>query len=50
MSYLEGISVYIDPGHGGTYSEGVERCGSYNVGTSGTMKKSDEGIFQHQIF
>jgi len=27
--------IYIDPGHGGTYAQGVARCGTYNVGATG---------------
>lgn len=35
---LRGKKIFVDPGHGGTASEGRNRCGTYAVGTSG--KKS----------
>jgi N-acetylmuramoyl-L-alanine amidase len=35
-------SDLIDPGHGGTQAEGNQRCGSYNVGTSGYLSGNEK--------
>lgn len=42
LTSLTGKKVFIDPGHGGTQSEGNNRCGSYNVGTSGVQSGNEK--------
>lgn len=42
MAYLEGKKIYIDPGHGGTQSEGDARCDFYNVGATGQFTGQTE--------
>lgn len=39
---LSGKKIFIDPGHGGTAAQGRLRCGSYNVGTSGTLSGNEK--------
>lgn len=39
---LSSKKVFIDPGHGGTAAQGKLRCGSYNVGTSGTLSGNEK--------
>ncbi len=39
---IKGKKVFIDPGHGGTSSQGIALCKSYNVGTSGKLSGSEK--------